>query len=98
VSAGTSYSDPTDAPLEENVRSGSTVDDVPELIALLRWILVYDPLRRPDAPALLNHPWFVGSPGPDTPPGSAPDISNPIPSVARLGFGVDRDSILSRSV
>jgi len=73
VSAGTSYSDPTDAPLEENVRSDSTVDDVPGLITLLQWILVYDPLRRPDVPALLNHPWFVDSPVPDIRPGPRPE-------------------------
>jgi len=60
-STGASYvaSSPSTT-LEEVVRSTSGVDDTPEVITLLQQILVLDPLRRPDASDLLNHPWFVG--------------------------------------
>ena len=47
--------------LEQRVLSSSKVDDTPELITLLHQILIFDPLQRPDASDLLNHPWFVGS-------------------------------------
>ena len=61
-STGESYvtSTPTTR-LENLVRSLSKVGDTSGLVALLRWILVFDPPRRPDVSDLLNHPWFAGS-------------------------------------
>lgn len=60
-----------DTSFEQNVLSNSEVDDAPGLVALLQWVLVLDPLRRPSMSDLLDHPWFVDPPNPAPPSGSA---------------------------
>ena len=47
------------------------------MITLLHQILVFDPLQRPDASDLLNHPWVVGSSDPAVP--SQPDWEGHLP-------------------
>ena len=61
-STGVSYvASPQKTTLEQGVRSMSNLGGIPELIALLQQVLVFDPLLRPDMSDLLNHPWFIGS-------------------------------------
>ena len=78
-SLGASYSPGTldrhlDTSLEQRVRSFSRVDDTLGLITLLRQMLVFDPLLRPDVSDFLDHPWFVCSSSPLIP--SSPSSSS----------------------
>ena len=48
--------------LEERLRN-SRLEDIGEaeekmILQLIHWILQYDPLRRPSATEILEHPWF----------------------------------------
>jgi len=64
-SLGTSYAPDPDRPsLEQQVRSISVVEDPPGLATLLLWIFTYDPLQRPSASDVLNHPRLVDPPSP----------------------------------
>lgn len=69
---GTQFStNARDNSFEQNIQSLSELEESLELTALLLQILVIDPLRRPDVPEILDHPWFMGSPSPAAPSGSA---------------------------
>jgi len=74
-SIGASHAFTYGASLEQTIQSRSKVDDsdAPGLIQLLQQILVLDPLRRPSASDLLNHPWFVGVSDVAILPGPAPE-------------------------
>lgn len=47
-----------DISLEEQIQSLSEVGGTPELVALLRKILVFEPLQRPGIAGILKHPWL----------------------------------------
>ena len=71
-SPGASYAiNAHDISLEQRIRLDSEVDDTAGLTTPLQQTLILDPRRRPDLSDLLNNPWFVGSPDPATPSGSA---------------------------
>ena len=50
-----------DISLEQQIKSFSKVDGIPQLTSLLREILVLEPQQRLGIAGILNHPWLKGS-------------------------------------
>jgi len=57
--------------LEQRIQSLSEIGNPSELTALLRKVLVLEPLQQPDVSVILNDPWFVDSSSPAASPVSA---------------------------